>query len=58
MTEVPAPESAVVIERTLDEPVTLVWSMWTDPAHFGAWYGPPGASVTVAERDAGSTAVA
>lgn len=42
---------AVVIERTLDAPVALVWQMWTDPEHFAAWYGPEGASIPVAKMD-------
>jgi uncharacterized protein YndB with AHSA1/START domain len=47
MTESPA----VVIERTVDAPVELVWSMWTDPEHFRAWYGPPGATIPEASMD-------
>jgi uncharacterized protein YndB with AHSA1/START domain len=38
---------AVVMERTFDAPVELVWRMWTDPEHFKAWYGPAGATVSV-----------
>jgi len=41
----------VVIERTLDAPVELIWKMWTDPEHFAAWYGPMGASIPVANMD-------
>lgn len=41
----------VVIERTLDAPVELVWQMWTDPEHFKAWYGPMGATIPVASMD-------
>ena len=43
---------AVVIERTLDAPIDLVWRMWTDGPEFARWYGPPGASITVADIDA------
>jgi uncharacterized protein YndB with AHSA1/START domain len=39
------PDDAVVIERTFDEPVEVIWQMWTDPAHVQAWYGPHGASI-------------
>jgi len=46
-----APQDAVVIERSFDAPVELVWQMWTDPDHFAAWYGPDGASVPVAKMD-------
>ncbi len=42
---------AVVIERTLDAPIGLIWQMWTEPEHFKAWYGPNGASVPVANMD-------
>ena len=43
--------NAVVIERTFDAPVDLIWKMWTDPAHFKAWYGPKGATIPVAKMD-------
>ena len=43
--------SAVVIERSFDAPVELVWQMWTAPEHFAAWYGPDGATVPVAQMD-------
>lgn len=42
---------AVVIERSFDAPVDLVWQMWTVPEHFEAWYGPAGAVVSVAKMD-------
>jgi uncharacterized protein YndB with AHSA1/START domain len=42
---------AVVIERTFDAPVGLIWQMWTDPEHFAAWYGPEGATIPVAKMD-------
>ncbi|MDH3755006.1 MAG: SRPBCC domain-containing protein [Acidimicrobiia bacterium] len=42
---------SVVIERTLDAPVDLIWQMWTDPQHFKAWYGPDGATIPVAKMD-------
>ena len=41
----------MVIERTFDAPVDLVWRMWTDPEHFEAWYGPDGATIPVAKMD-------
>ena len=44
-------EDAVVIERTFDAPIDLVWQMWTDPEHFKNWYGPKGFTVPVAEMD-------
>ena len=44
-------QDTLVIERTFDAPVNLVWSMWTDPEHFQTWYGPEGASIPVARMD-------
>ncbi len=44
-------DDAVVIERTLDAPVSRVWEMWTQPEHFRAWYGPVGASIPAADMD-------
>lgn len=51
MTDINSSQAAVVIERTLDAPVALVWRLWTEPEHVKAWYGPRGASVSVAEMD-------
>jgi uncharacterized protein YndB with AHSA1/START domain len=42
---------AVVIDRTFEAPVDLVWQMWTVPEYFTEWYGPDGASVPVADMD-------
>ena len=44
-------KDAVVIERTFDTAVDLIWQMWTDPEHFKKWYGPKGFTVPVAEMD-------
>jgi uncharacterized protein YndB with AHSA1/START domain len=51
MTDDNASQDAVVIERSFDAPVELIWQMWTDPEHFAAWYGPDGASIPVAKMD-------
>jgi uncharacterized protein YndB with AHSA1/START domain len=51
MTSSQANPNAVVIERILDAPCDLVWRMWTDPAHFSAWYGPQGATIPLATMD-------
>ena len=51
MTDDNGPQDAVVIERTFDAPVQLIWQMWTDPQHFAAWYGPDGATIPVAKMD-------
>jgi uncharacterized protein YndB with AHSA1/START domain len=42
---------AVVIERSFDAPVDVIWQMWTDPQHVAAWYGPDGATIPVAKMD-------
>lgn len=41
----------VVVERVFQAPPEQIWLMWTDAAHFAAWYGPAGASIPVAEMD-------
>jgi uncharacterized protein YndB with AHSA1/START domain len=51
MTEKKEPADAVVIERSFDAPVNLIWQMWTVPEHFKAWYGPDGATIPVAKMD-------
>jgi uncharacterized protein YndB with AHSA1/START domain len=51
LTDTNAPQDSVVLERSFDAPVELVWQMWTEPEHFTAWYGPDGASIPVAELD-------
>ncbi len=51
MADTDGSRDAVVIERTLDAPVALIWQMWTEPEHFRVWYGPNGASIPVADMD-------
>ena len=51
MTNNTGSEDAVVIERTFDAPVELIWQMWTNPEHFKNWYGPQGFTVPVANMD-------
>ncbi len=51
MTDNGGSHDAVVIERSFDAPLDLVWQMWTDPEHFKAWYGPDGATIPVATMD-------
>jgi uncharacterized protein YndB with AHSA1/START domain len=41
----------VVIERSFDAPIELIWQLWTDPEHFKAWYGPDGVTIPVATMD-------
>jgi uncharacterized protein YndB with AHSA1/START domain len=44
-------QDAVVIERSFDASVDLIWQMWTDPEHFKEWYGPKGFTVPIADMD-------
>ncbi len=44
-------KDAVVIERTFDAPVEIIWQMWTEPEQFKMWYGPKSATVPVANMD-------
>jgi uncharacterized protein YndB with AHSA1/START domain len=51
MTEIQGSRDAVVIERSFDAPVEVIWQMWTDPEHFKSWYGPDGVTIPVANMD-------
>jgi uncharacterized protein YndB with AHSA1/START domain len=51
MTEPARSNESVVIERTFDAPLSLMWQLWTDPEHFKNWYGPTGASIPVAKME-------
>ena len=51
MTESQTAQDRLVMERSFDAPVSLVWQLWTEPEHFKAWYGPEGATITTAEMD-------
>lgn len=51
MTDTKDSQSSVVIERSFDAPVELIWQLWTVPAHFAEWYGPAGARIPVAKMD-------
>jgi uncharacterized protein YndB with AHSA1/START domain len=44
-------QDSVVIERTFDAPIDLVWRMWTEPEHFKVWFGPDGVAIPVAKMD-------
>ena len=30
------------VERVIDAPIASLWTLWTDPDHLAAWYGPVG----------------
>jgi uncharacterized protein YndB with AHSA1/START domain len=42
----------IVLTRLLAAPRPLVWTAWTDPAHFSRWFGPPSIAVTGCSIDA------
>jgi uncharacterized protein YndB with AHSA1/START domain len=42
---------AVVLERSFDAPVEVIWQMWTNPEHFKMWYGPQGATIPEAKMN-------
>lgn len=44
-------KDTIVIERTFEAPVGLIWQLWTQPEHFAKWYGPEGVTVTVDKMD-------
>lgn len=46
-----ADECELVITRTFDAPRELVFKVWTDPEHFGKWWGPKGFSLNVSQMD-------
>jgi uncharacterized protein YndB with AHSA1/START domain len=43
--------SDLTIVRTFNASAALVFSMWSDPAHFAAWIGPKGFACPVVELD-------
>jgi uncharacterized protein YndB with AHSA1/START domain len=44
-------ERGTWLERVLEAPRELVWTVWTDPQHVAQWWGPTGFTNTVAEMD-------
>lgn len=51
MSESTISKDAIVIERTFDAPISLIWALWTEPEQFKQWYGPKGATMPVADMD-------
>ena len=51
MTDNDSSEQALVIERSFDAPIDLIWKMWTEPEHFAAWYGPEGVTIPIVTMD-------
>ena len=46
-----ANETDLVLERTLDAPIGLVWEAYTDPEHMKRWFAPKPYEVTEMELD-------
>jgi uncharacterized protein YndB with AHSA1/START domain len=41
----------IIISRTLNAPVELVWEVWTKPEHIANWWGPNGFTNTITKMD-------
>lgn len=41
----------LLMVRTLDAPIDLVWEVWTDPKHIANWWGPNGFTNTITTMD-------
>jgi len=41
----------LILTRTLDAPVELVWEVWTKPEHIANWWGPNGFTNTIHKMD-------
>jgi uncharacterized protein YndB with AHSA1/START domain len=39
-TELPANEPVIIMSRTFDAPLDLVWTVWTQAEHVAYWFGP------------------
>lgn len=41
----------LLLTRTLNAPIDLVWEVWTDPQHIAQWWGPNGFTNTITKMD-------
>jgi len=41
----------LIITRTLNAPIDLVWEVWTKPEHIAQWWGPNGFTNTITTMD-------
>lgn len=39
-TELPDDEPVIIMSRTFNAPLDLVWTVWTQPEHVAYWFGP------------------
>ena len=44
-------ENQIVVSRSFDAPLEVLWKAWTDPMHFMKWYGPKGFTIPSCEID-------
>ena len=44
-------EGLIVVSRTFEAPLELLWKAWTEPEHFMNWYGPRGFTAPTCEID-------
>jgi len=44
-------EEQIVVSRSFDAPLELLWKAWTKPEHFAKWYGPKGFTTPSCEID-------
>jgi uncharacterized protein YndB with AHSA1/START domain len=41
----------LILKRTLNAPIALVWEVWTNPEHICKWWGPNGFTCTINVMD-------
>jgi pimeloyl-ACP methyl ester carboxylesterase/uncharacterized protein YndB with AHSA1/START domain len=41
----------LLLTRTLNAPIDLVWEVWTNPEHIAKWWGPNGFTNTISKMD-------
>jgi uncharacterized protein YndB with AHSA1/START domain len=41
----------LLISRTFNAPIDLVWEMWTKPEHITHWWGPDGFTTTIGKME-------
>jgi len=44
-------ERQIVVSRTFEAPLELLWKAWSEPEHFMKWYGPKGFTAPTCEID-------
>jgi uncharacterized protein YndB with AHSA1/START domain len=41
----------LLVSKTINAPIDLVWEVWTNPEHIANWWGPEGFSSTITTMD-------